>query len=248
MVKRSYSVAFSDSRPSAKKAKGVMLVRAAPSKRAPFVKGFSRSAGYYGRFTGPTPELKFFDTTLAFDVDATAEVPATGQLALIPQGVTQSERVGRKCVVKSIACHGTVKINPGAAATAANVVYIYMLQDTQCNGAAASASGDTGVFTNADLGVAHMNLANGQRFKILKKWVIALSPAAGATTALNAVIKPFSMYKKCNIPLEYDASADTGAITTIRSNNIFLVAGAQNIGGGDDIVTVSGSCRLRYSD
>ena len=32
-------------------------------------------------------ELKFFDTALSFTCDATGEVPATGQLALIPQGI-----------------------------------------------------------------------------------------------------------------------------------------------------------------
>jgi len=51
-------------------------------------------------------------------------------------------------------------------------------------------------------------------------------------------------YSKCQIPLEF--SSTTGAITEIRSNNLFLLAGCST--GGDDLVNFLGTCRLRYSD
>lgn len=187
-------------------------------------------------------ELKFFDTALAFAFDATGEVPATGQLALIPQGVTQSTRVGRKCVVKSIQVRAQMTDLPAAAAVAAVTTYLYLIQDMQANGAAAAV---TDVMTSTDLAQGLVNLSNGSRFKILKKWVIDFNAAAGVAGALNRTAKHIEFYQACNIPLEY--SSTTGAITEIRSNNIFLLAGTGG-GAADDTVSVTGTCRLRYSD
>lgn len=220
------------------------------TKRAVVVrKGFTRTAGFYGRYNrprrAPTQELKFFDTDLTFAVDNTAEVPATGQLTLIPQGDTQSTRDGRAAYIKSIRVHGTVTAVPAAAANLASTAIVYVILDTQCNGAAATASGDTGVVTSADLTVANMNLANGDRFKILKKFVWTFNSLAGVTTAYGNVQRHFDWYKKCNITINYDNAAGTGAITTIRSNNIFLLAGSA---GSDDVINVAGSCRLRFTD
>lgn len=224
----------------------VVAPRSAWAYKPPtFTKGVDRTAGFYGRYTGSSPELKFFDTALSFTVDATAEVPATGQLSLIPQGVTQSTRVGRKATVKSIRVHGTIAMVPAAAATAASAYWIYVIQDTQCNGAAATVAGGTGVFTSSSLAGANLNLANGGRFRILKKFQCALNSSAGVGGAMNNAIAIFDWYSRVNIPLEFDAAADTGVITTIRSNNIFLVAGAE---GSDDTASVVGTCRLRFAD
>jgi len=241
-----YGVQRRQARAGVQRAARLDLIAEQRMRSRPVVRGVTRTAGFYGRYSGSTPELKFFDTALSFQADATAEVPATGQLALIPQGVTQSTRVGRKASVKSINVHGVMQLTPTTDAIATEVVYLYLMQDTQCNGAAATVSGDTGIFTNANLAQANMNLSNGQRFKILKKWVMAFTAQAGVSAAYNAVIKPFNFYKKRNIPLEYDAAAATGVITTIRSNNIFLVCGTA--GSADDRVAVAGTCRLRFSD
>jgi len=82
-----------------------------------FRPGYDRTGGSYGRYAGRGAELKFFDTSLSFLFDTTGEVPATGQLVLIPQGVTESTRVGRKCVIKSVHLKGITQGVPGAAAT-----------------------------------------------------------------------------------------------------------------------------------
>lgn len=202
--------------------------------------GYIRSGGYYGRFTGPNAELKFFDTNLSFSVDSTSEVPATGQLNLIPQGVTESTRVGRKCTIKSI----EVKFNSimvPAAANGSDVVAIYLVLDKQCNGAAAAV---TDVFAQAATTVAFMNLANSERFVIMKKWVYTHNAAAGTVGALAPSVKHFEYFRRCNIPIEF--SSTTGAITEIKSNNLFLIAGTQ--GQTDDLITVSGNVRVRFSD
>jgi len=202
--------------------------------------GYIRSGGYYGRFTGPNAELKFFDTALTFSVDATMEVPATGQLVLIPQGVTESTRVGRKCIIKSIEVKGTIADAPAAAANAASSAYVWLVLDKQCNGAAAAA---TDVFTSTAAQTALINLANSERFVILKKWVWSFNSSAGVTTAYNNTRREFEYYRRCNIPIEF--SSTTGAITEIKSNNLFLLAGAV---GGDDTSGVTGICRVRFSD
>lgn len=187
-------------------------------------------------------EQKFLDTALSFNFDATAEVPATGQLCIIPQDDTQSGREGRKVVVSSVYIKGRA-----VYATAANqpsICYLYLMQDTQCNGAAATVgNANTGVFTTTNLCTAMRTLANVDRFKVLKRWEIKMKAQAGITTSFALDVQSVNGYVKCNIPLEYDASAATGAIGTIRSNNIFLVAGSD---GSADTVSFEGTCRLRF--
>lgn len=210
--------------------------------------GRFRRAGFYQRFgqqavaAGLTPEKKFFDTTLSFLIDATGEVPASGQLALIAQGDTESTRDGRDVVIKSIQIRGHMNLAPAAAATCAGNTHMYLVLDTQCNGAAATAAGDGGVFTADTFSVAMLNLNNSGRFRILKHWIHEWNPAGGATTAYNNVNQTFEFYKACEIKMTF--SGATGAITEIRSNNLFLLAGASS--GIDDLVTVAGTCRLRF--
>lgn len=186
-------------------------------------------------------ELKFFDTSLSFQVDATGEIPATGQLALIPQGDTASTRDGRKAVIKSIQLHGSTTFVPGASATAASVCWLYLVLDTQCNGAV-PANGVADVLTSTNFTIAIRNLNNSERFKILKKWCFRYISNAGVTTAYNNVIIPFDYYLKCNIPMIWNSTS--GALTEITSNNLFLMAGSDN--NSDDQVAVSGTCRLRF--
>lgn len=216
------------------------MVMAAPSYRP----GYNRTSGYYGRFSGPNAELKFLDTALSFNVDTTGEVPATGQLALIPQGDTESSRDGRACCIKSVYIKMNMSAFPTTEVQTAPIITIYLIQDTQTNGAAAAV---TDVFTSATVPTAMVNLANSQRFKILKKFVYTFNTGAGVSAAYNATAKHIDYYTKCNIPMQFDNTSTTGAITTIRTNNLFLIAGAAGT-GADDIVNVTGTCRIRFSD
>lgn len=192
-------------------------------------------------------ELKFFDNAVTFNVDATNEIPATGQLCTIAQGDGQSNRDGRKIIVKSITCTGQVVFAPAATTVGSDIVWMWLVQDTQCNGAAATVADDNvGVFTaaGASASLAVRCLANADRFKILKKWVIPTSSQAGVSAAYSGNIVPICDYLKCHIPIEYDASATTGALTTIRSNNLFLIAGSSN--QDDDLSNVTMTVRLRF--
>lgn len=214
--------------------------KAMPSKMV----GKYRKGGFYKRFSGNQSELKFFDTAHSFNFDATVEVPATGQLNLIPQGVTESTRVGRKCVIKSIQLHGILNFLPGAAAAqASDVVYLYVVQDTQANGAAATPADVLSASGSCPTGLA--NLENSDRFRILKKIMVRMQASAGASTTFGSDTKTIDWYKKCNIPIDFDSSASTGAIGTIRSNNLFIIA--QGV-FTDDLVSFAGLTRLRFSD
>jgi len=210
------------------------------SSDSPAARGYANA--FRGRFSGSAGELKFFDTATSFNADLTGEVPATGQLVLIPQGVTEASRVGRKCTIKSVQCRWQVTLIPTNSGVASGVLYMYLVQDTQCNGAAA---GVTDVFTSTALASAFVNLDNSSRFRIMKKWVVDLSSAAGVTTAYNDQSRSIEYYTKCNIPLEF--SSTTGAIGELKSNNIFLVAGV-NRSAVDDFISVAGAVRVRFTD
>jgi len=224
-----------------RKGSRVRRFRSSLSAMRKFRAGYNRTSGFYGRFSGPQGEDKFFDTANNFDFDLTGEVPATGQLVLIPQGITESTRIGRKCTITRITIRGVLTFIPAALAQACTVCYLYLLQDTQCNGAAAAI---TDVFTSAEMHRNHMNLANSQRFKILKKWVWVFNVGSGVTTAYNNVVRVIDYSRKCRIPLEF--SSTSGAIAELKSNNIFFIAGTD--GNSDDHVDFSANTRVRFSD
>lgn len=172
--------------------------------------------------------------------DATAEVPATGQLNLIPQGVTESTRVGRLCTIKSIQLRGWVNWAP-AGAVASSAQYLYLVLDTQTNGAAAAV---TDVLTSNNISTALINLNNSQRFRILKRFVFPMTSQAGVSGAYGSVVCPIDYFKKLDIALDF--SSTTGALTEIRSNNLFLLAGSDT--NSDDVAGFAGTCRVRFAD
>lgn len=218
----------------AKVAKSVGQAVARVARGMPFVKGKERIAGYYGRYNlpGGGSEEKFFDTAVGFYFDATAtEIPSGGQLNLIPQGITESTRVGRKCTISSIHLRGLMSMENQSNATS---VFLLVVLDKQCNGTAATPSE---VMDNIIKG--QINLANSERFTILKRMVYDFTPKI----ANQRIYQYVDWYHKCTVPLEF--SSTTGALTEIRSNNLFLLAVAA---GGDDVVQFDGTCRLRFSD
>lgn len=203
--------------------------------------GYSRIGGYYGRFFAGSPELKFLDTLLSGNIDATGEVAPGGGtstgIVLIPQGVTESTRVGRKCTIRSILMRGTIDVASSASSAYCTIALVW---DKQANGAYPAF---TDVFATSTT-YSHLNLANSGRFVILKRWHLAINQATyndtGATFAGSRRVVKY--YKKCNIPLEF--SSTTGAITELKSNNLMVMWE----GSGDDTVTANLNFRVRFSD
>lgn len=229
--------------PKRKRSDSDMPSSSKKAKTSPYQKKpQSRSTGtFFLKNKGGNKELKNFDTTLSFNVDATGEVPATGQLCLIPQGTTTTTRIGRKAVLKSIHIRGSLFYAPGASTTGVGIAYVYVVLDKQANGAAA---GVTDVLTSTTIPSAMINLFNSDRFSILKRIVIPVQATAGVSAAFGAQHTPIEWYHKCSIPIEWNSTA--GAITEITSNNVFLIAGSD--GNTDDLMSVAGTCRVRFSD
>lgn len=203
------------------------------SRNVAAAKRFSRSS---------STELKFFDTANAWTFDFTGEVPATGQLNIVPQGVNESERIGRKITIKKIDVR--LVISPNAATWVGSALRLLLVQDTQCNGAAATYSGVAGVLESTDV-MAFRNLENVNRFVVHKDWMFVLNPTAGVTTSMNLTKKILKFSKEVSIPIEYDSVGTSGALTTTRSNNLFFIARSDN---DDDSIAVAGVTRIRYID
>lgn len=212
-------------------------------RRKTFVPGRDRVGGYYGRYAGKEGELKFFDSTTSATVSGSGAT--VNSLNQIPQGVTEQERVGRKCTVKSIWWRYTIVLpEQDAVATPADgdVVRTIIYLDKQANGAAATV---TDILESANW-KQFRNLANQMRFQVLMdrnhdiNYMGMASDGAGIVSQ-SQVILGFTWYHKCNIPIEF--SSTTGVIGEIRSNNIGILLISAN-----GVATLASNVRLRFSD
>lgn len=172
---------------------------------------------------------------------------ATGNIFLdslvkIPQGVTESTRVGRKCVIRQIYAKGQIELE---AQTSKNTTFdkarVIVYLDKQANGGVA---GVTQLLESTSVD-SFRNLAESGRFRILADTVIAINSIAGSgdgtTEDYGRVLRTWSFSKLCNIPIEYSAVA--GILTEIRSNNIGVLTIS------DSARTVLGATfRVRFSD
>ncbi len=213
------------------------------------VPGVTRVGGYYGRYAygGPDGELKFHDVDVD---DATVAIGGTiqntGSINLIPQGITEKTRVGRKCNIRSIGWRYQLELTEqidGATPPQCDVVRVILYLDKQANGATATVSG----ILESDDYQSFNNLANSQRFRILLDKTHSLSRRTLSATQ-NAdtfdsaqVFFNYQYFKKCNIPLEFDSTA--GAITEIRSNNLGVL-----LVGLNGVAAFVSKFRLRFSD
>ncbi len=188
-------------------------------------------------------ELKFHDV----DHDDAAIVAnwtlnATS-INLIPQGVTEITRIGRKCTIKKIMWRGSLQRGAQVAAAAGGeIVRLLVVQDKQCNGATATV---TGVLESDDY-ASFRNLANAGRFIIHMDQMFAMNASAGdgdgTTEDYASARQHFSFFKDVNIPLEFSAAA--GAITELTSNNLFIMVGSQ--AGAQ--CSLDSKIRLRFAD
>jgi len=211
--------------------------------------GMYRKSGFYGRFgkqakdNGNRPELKYFDTAVNFSFDTTGEIPATGQLALIPQGDTATTRDGRQATIKSIQIRGDLNFVPAANAVAAGSTHLYLVQDRQCNGALA---GIDDVFRNVGtpISMRFRNLANSQRFRILKRCEYVLKNSYEVTgVAFGGLYARDSGFINLNVPFEFSGS--TGSISEIKTNNLFMLISTDST---TDLVSYELTSRLKFTD
>jgi len=206
----------------------------------------SDGRGYYGRFKRAANvgnrELKFHDLVVDDAAIATGATIVTDSVLEIAQGAGESQRIGRKIIIKKIGWRYEIrKLNSTGPTDGDDVIRIVLYLDKQANGLTAAT---TDILETANY-QSFNNLANRGRFRILFDKTVAMNIEAGAGDGTTNVgfIKAYQgqFYKNCNIPVEYSAAA--GAITSINSNNIGVM-----------LLSRSGVCffgsqmRIRFSD
>ncbi len=200
----------------------------------------------YRRVAVANGEMKFHDLDIDDAVVAVNGTIAQVSCLTIPEGNGESARVGRRITVRSILWRYNIQLPTTAtAADTSDIVRVILYHDKQTNGATATI---TGILEANDF-QAFNNLANKGRFTILMDRFHAVQATAGSgrgstdTLSYGETNAQFSFFKKCAIPIEYDNSLTTGAVTTMRSSNIGVLLLSQ---GGH---TFFGSkMRIRYSD
>ncbi len=207
--------------------------------RRAFRAGYDRTVGYYG---AAQKELKFHDVDLDDATVATGGT-VTASVNLIPQGVTEVQRIGRKCTIRSIGWRYQMTIPERDAAAQpgqGDVLRMIMYQDKQTNGATAAV---TDILEAADY-QSFNNLVNKGRFRTLLDKTLTLNYSGLASDGAGVVsqalmFKSGTFFKSCNIPIEFDST--TGAITEIRSNNIGVL-----LLSGSGVAGFSSKIRLRF--
>lgn len=207
-------------------------------------RGYTRTSGFYGRYNrvslrnSSVSELKYIDTTINASAPSTGAIlPAAGTLVPIAIGTGPSERIGRQVKVKSINAYITLTKNSSGNAT--DVVRIILCLDTQCNGSAPTV---TDILATASVN-SFRNMANSKRFVVLKDTEQTITSTTWNGTAFAPITRQLDIFRKVNYSIEYDQTLNTGAITTIRSNNLVLLAiTAYNT------IDVLGTVRIRYDD
>ncbi len=205
-------------------------------------RGKMRISGYYGRYNkrASTGELKFHDLIVDDTVVSGAGAIDNPSINLIAQGTTESERIGRKCTIKSIHWRYDILYPQQSAVTGGDVLRVILYLDKQANGATALVN-DILETNNYQ---SFYNLANKSRFRIYmdRTWAINANAGAGNGTANDTFskFKQGTFYKRCNVPIEFDST--TGAITEIRSNNIGVLM-ISRLG----LVGFTSQMRIRFS-
>ncbi len=234
----------------------------APGWRIPMVTQRQRTAGWRAtqgmfaergrRAVADGQELKFHD----IDWDEVVQdysagvISNTSSLVFIGQGVTESTRIGRKCVIKSIGWRAKLKRIGGTsnAISGPETVRMLIVQDKQANGAAPAVSGAAGLLESANY-QSFNSLNNKGRYRVLYDKVFTLNTLAaagdGAVNDSGALERNFTFFKDVNIPMEYSGVANPSVISEVRTNNIFGIMIAES---SNSAVELDSKFRFRFSD
>lgn len=212
----------------------------------PAQKGYLRTGGFYGRYANGG-EKKFFDTDLDAIFTTVANTMEQANLNIIVQGNTESNRVGRKVILTRVDCRGILTL-PASTASANTSGFVRMLLvcDKQTNGSAFAATD----LWETDAWGTFNNLSNSSRFQILQSKIFTMNSPSGSgrgstdTLAFGEKAIAFKMGVDLNLPIEFDNSATTGAVTTQRSNSLWLVTQ----GAGTGVLMSTAQSRVRFSD
>lgn len=213
----------------------------AKEKRTTAFKGKKRKSNYAAHFPERKGELKFLDTALGFTNIAATGTITSPTFIIIPQGVTQSGRVGRQVTLKSVHISGFIELRDNTGVTSAsNRVRMIVYLDKQCNGATATV---TGLISTTDVD-SFRNLQETNRFVFLSDKLYTLNATGSDGTSTLEYQKSFKVNANVNIPVEY--SGTTGVLTEIRSNNLGIMLIADS--APTNATRVQYITRVRYTD
>ncbi len=191
----------------------------------------------------PKLEVKFDDTLQGATAISTTGTVHQNTLLIIAEGVKDNERIGRKITVTKVMFKGQINMptqtNPDLTQDRYRIV---IFQDRQANKAAATW---LNIYESATIDSFRL-LANAHRFRILydKTRNINQSISGNGTASDSAgVTHNIEFYINCNIVIHYDDTATTGALTTITSNNIGMMAISNE---GRPII--AGQFRIRFHE
>jgi len=200
-----------------------------------------------GRFASVSKELKFHDVVLD-DAVVVSGGSITDSINKIPQGVTEINRIGRKCTIRSINWRFNIvlpEVNNVATPNNGEIFRMMMYVDKQTNGATATV---VNILQTADY-QSFNNLSNKGRFRILMDRTYSinyktLASKFDADTFSSALVEIHgTMFKKIALPIEFDNSDSDGRLSTIRTNNIGVLLISRS-----GIVGFFSQIRLRFSD
>jgi len=166
-----------------------------------------------------------------------------------PQGTGESQRDGTRIAVKSIQIQGYAIRTPTVAsgsARGANLIQISLVMDTQTNATQLNAED---VYLTQDPEVpARRVVANSQRFKVLKTWILELHDQsafndAAATGSLGGMVVPFSCYKKMNVQVDFVAGPGAGTIADFKTVSFHIIACAA-VSVATDFITYNSRVRF----
>lgn len=189
-------------------------------------------------------EHLFFDTAIALTptLSGGSVIPS---LNLIPQNTTESGRVGREVVVKSVALRFTLSL-PQVVASGTlpdgNTVRVIVFVDHQCNGATAVV---LDVLQTANIH-SFSNLSNSGRFTILMdefRDLVALSTAITPGGNFNSPSVHLENIHEFDVEEVLEFSGVDGTIDELRSNNFGVLFISHDGSAEMDRFT-----RIRYSD
>lgn len=164
--------------------RAAVKTRKVPKKATGFVgrrfTSFEARRPMVAAISGSSEEVKFFDTTNTGTALATTGVITNSSLNLIPQGILENNRIGRKCTIKKIQFRGVIQFN-SSTTESGEVVRIMVVWDKQANGAAATI---TDILETADE-KSFNNLSNKNRFVTLKDWYFPVQKTVDLGTNIN---------------------------------------------------------------
>lgn len=178
-------------------------------------------------------------------------INAMNTFHILPQGLAaEGDRIGDKVTIKSIQMNLRVHMQSVGATNILTHqrVKMVVILDKQCNGTAATW---TDVYEDPIFS-SFRNVTNSGRFTVLKEWDICWNSSGvywdqdtkvGEQAVAVGGIRCVKWYKRCNFPIRYDGV--TGALTTIQSNNVFMLAITDS---SEPPVAIGGTVRVRYSD